>query len=59
MAGSAHDLSAIGLALGGDHLDRGGHHAIENRSSDNGITEDFMIPLSLNALLVEHSRGVA
>jgi len=32
-------------------IDQSGGHGL--------ITEGFMIPLSLNALLVEHSRGVA
>jgi hypothetical protein len=32
---------------------------VQQRRGHHTITEDFMIPLSLNALLVEHNRGVA
>ena len=35
------------------------HDTVTNGIGDGGITEGFMIPLSLNALLVEHSRRVA
>jgi len=68
LRGSYQPAFLLGLALGVQlshrlpfELDAVGavHDAVANGVGDGRVTKGFMIPLSLNALLVEHSRGVA